>query len=201
MPADPVDRGPTTDNGGATTDNGGATTDSGGARADDGGPTTVDRLVERLDAVERALTGSDRPVDSIADAAAAADERASLADRLSTVETRIDELEAATQAVRGYTGAVRAVNRDVERRADLALARATAAHDGYADDEEALVGGDRDRADTTRLDESALAAAVPPDESRTGAAAVGDEFTRDDPTLDETASVTSRALERLRERV
>ena len=200
MPADPVDRGAATDNPRPTTDDGRAATDDSGATTDDGGAATVDRLAERLDAVERALTGSDRSVDSIADAAAAADERTSLADRLSTVETRVDELEAATQAVRGYTGAIRAVNRDVERRADLALARATAAHDGYTDDE-ALVSGDRQPEDATHLDESALAAAVPSSEPHTDATAVGDESTRDGLTVDDTESVPSRALERLRERV
>lgn len=219
MPADPVSHEPTTsdqrptateghsptatDNSRTTVDNSGATaTDNSGATADDRRATSVDRLTERLDAVERALTESDRSVDSIADAAAAADARASLADRLSAVEARIDELEAATQAVRGYTGAVRAVNRDVERRADLALARATAAHDGYAADrEEALTDGDRPPESGTRVDESALAAAVPPDDPHTGTAAISGESARDASTGDDAESVTSRALERLRERV
>ncbi|WP_281195617.1 hypothetical protein [Halorubrum sp. F4] len=88
------------------------------------------RLEERLDAVERALTGTDRTVASVVDGAAADAEREAIAERLDAVEARIEELEAATQAVRGYAGAIRAVNREVERRADLALARATAARDG-----------------------------------------------------------------------
>jgi hypothetical protein len=39
------------------------------------------------------------------------------------VESRVAELEAAVEALRGYLGSVQAVNDDVERRADLALAR------------------------------------------------------------------------------
>ncbi len=101
--------------------------ESGGSgRSSSGGP----RLNERLAAVERALTGSDRPVSDVDGIAAAADERDAFADRLDAVEAQIEDLEAATQAVRGYAGAIRAVNREVERRADLALARATAARDG-----------------------------------------------------------------------
>lgn len=86
-------------------------------------------LEERIDAVERALTGDDTELTDIGDEAAAAAERETLAKRLDSVEERIEELEAATQAVRGYAGAIRSVNREVERRADLALARATEARD------------------------------------------------------------------------
>jgi hypothetical protein len=39
------------------------------------------------------------------------------------IESRVAELEAAVEALRGYLGSVQAVNDDVERRADLALAR------------------------------------------------------------------------------
>ncbi|WP_460561446.1 DUF7310 family coiled-coil domain-containing protein [Halorubrum pallidum] len=81
------------------------------------------RLDERLRAVERALTGSDAAVSDIADGAEATAERREIGSRLSDLETRVEELEAATQALRGYVGAVRAVNAEVERRADLALAR------------------------------------------------------------------------------
>lgn len=40
------------------------------------------------------------------------------------LENRVAELEAATQALRGYAGSVRRINRDVEQRADRALATA-----------------------------------------------------------------------------
>jgi len=163
---------------------------------------THDRLADRLDAVERALTGSDRSVESIADEAAAADERASLADRLSALESRVDELEAATQAVRGYAGAIRAVNRDVERRAELALARATAAHEGYTTDrDDALLEARRPDEGEGLVDGTSLAAAVPTTNHHAGAVASDDGSDYDAPTADDLDSVTSRALDRLRERV
>lgn len=43
--------------------------------------------------------------------------------RVDALETEVTELRAAVQAVRGYVGNVRAVNREVERRADAALAK------------------------------------------------------------------------------
>ena len=169
---------------------------------DRGSTVTHDRLADRLDAVERALTGSDRSVEAIADGAAAADERASLADRLTTLESRVDELEAAIQAVRGYAGAIRAVNRDVERRADLALARATSANDGYATDpDEAVREDDRTTEGDALVDGAALAAAVSATDCHTDAVAAVDGPDRDAPTAGDPDSVTSRALDRLRERV
>ncbi|WP_313691024.1 DUF7310 family coiled-coil domain-containing protein [Halorarum halobium] len=85
-----------------------------------------DSLSARLAAVERALGERDDPLQ-----ADTATERARLADRVTAVEDgladldeRVGEIEAATQALRGYVGGVRAVNRDVERRADAALATA-----------------------------------------------------------------------------
>ncbi len=108
-------------------------------------PDRYDEFERRLDAVERALTDGDRshvdrrrgpPGDTTNTDATDTDDRA-LADRtdgtsvrvdeltarMDELEARLDELDAATQAVRGYVGGVRAVNRDVERRADLALAK------------------------------------------------------------------------------
>ena len=114
------------------------------------------RLDERLAAVERALTETDRPPADIPEKAVAADEREALGDQLAALEARVTELEAAVQAVRGYAGAIRAVNREVERRADLALARATAAR------AEAVETGS-EPPDEELPDEAALAAAVPGD--------------------------------------
>ena len=68
-------------------------------------------LERRLEAVERALS-DDEPLERI--------------DRLDDLEERVVELEAAVQALRGYVGSVRAVNEDVERRADRAYRKATA---------------------------------------------------------------------------
>ena len=80
-------------------------------------------LAERLTAVERAVTdGAAAPAD-IGDAADAEARIAATESELADLAERVSELEAATQALRGYVGGVRAVNRDVERRADLALAR------------------------------------------------------------------------------
>lgn len=70
-----------------------------------------DSLERRLEAVERALSG-DEPLERT--------------DRLDDLETRVVELEAAVQALRGYVGSVRAVNEDVERRADRAFRKARA---------------------------------------------------------------------------
>lgn len=113
------------------------------------------RLDERLAAVERALTETDRPPADIPERAVAADEREALGDRLAALEARVTELEAAVQAVRGYAGAIRAVNQEVERRADLALARATTAR--------AEVEPGAEPPDEELPDEAALAAAVPGD--------------------------------------
>lgn len=190
----------------------------------DGG--TVDA---RLRAVERAVAGTDGPVTDIADGAAATAERERLAERLDAVEERVAELEAATQAVRGYAGAIRAVNREVERRADLALARATAARDGGGatgrdDDRDAVATSGRETATpdaeaaTTGSEaaevggvvpsERALNAALPSDNRRSRDGPAGrhgadpDEgVERRDADSDETGGepLGTAALERLRE--
>ncbi|MFD1570554.1 DUF7310 family coiled-coil domain-containing protein [Halorubrum laminariae] len=142
-------------------------------RSDDRGigddeATAID---ERLRAVERALTGSDAAVADIADGAEATAERRAIGSRLTDLETRVEELEAATQALRGYAGAVRAVNTEVERRADLALARASRERD--REDAHAGQGSDPD---SDPIDEgtgerptaSALDAAVPFDSTSGG---------------------------------
>lgn len=82
----------------------------------------TDDLSERLDAVERSLTDSETTVASLSDAADVEDRLDALEARAADLDDRVTELEAATQALRGYVGGVRAVNRDVERRADAALA-------------------------------------------------------------------------------
>jgi chromosome segregation ATPase len=148
-----------------------------------GGANDADRLEERLSAVERALTGSDAAVADLDDGAAAAAEREAMESRLADLESRVDELEAATQAIRGYVGSVRAVNREVERRADLALARAS---------REGEAPGDGARS------EDALDAAVPTEEGRRTAAATGDTGAVADGD-DADGSWRDEALHRLRE--
>ncbi|MFQ3318244.1 MAG: hypothetical protein ACI8UR_000402 [Natronomonas sp.] len=70
-----------------------------------------DSVERRLAAVERALTENE-DIDRTT--------------RLDDLDERVTELEAAVQALRGYVGSVRAVNDDIEHRADLALRKAAA---------------------------------------------------------------------------
>jgi tetrahydromethanopterin S-methyltransferase subunit G len=113
--------------------------------------TSHDHLERRLDAVERRLTDGEldeRGLDDLPDRAALDERLREVESRLDAVEARLDDLDAATQAVRGYVGGVRAVNRDVERRADAALAavdrleRKIGGADG-AGDSDGRVGSDR----------------------------------------------------------
>jgi ABC-type transporter Mla subunit MlaD len=80
--------------------------------------TTLDA---RLSALERAVTDGETDVHSLDDSATVDARLDDLAARTDEIETRLDELDAAVQSLRGYVGAVRAVNREVERRADAAL--------------------------------------------------------------------------------
>ena len=78
----------------------------------------------RLNAIERALTDDDADLSDLRQTTAALDDLDGLESRVTEIESRLDELEAGLEAVRGYAGNVRAVNRDVERRASAALAKA-----------------------------------------------------------------------------
>ena len=166
------------------------------------GDDPSDRIEARLSAVERAVTGSDaRPADAAAEAEATA-ERERLESRLDDLEERVAELEAATQAIRGYAGAVRAVNSEVERRADLALARATEAgresgRDGGSDapDRDARGGDDPGGAAPS---ESALDAALPDDRPTSGPRTGNSDQNKEDGDSEDNAWATD-ALDRLRE--
>lgn len=81
-----------------------------------------DDLSKRLDAVERTLTDGKANVASLSDAADIEARVTELERQAADVDERLTELEAAMLAVRGYAGGIRAVNRDVERRTDAALA-------------------------------------------------------------------------------
>jgi len=83
-----------------------------------------DALRERVEALERAVTDGDHDLSAVADEAAALDRLDDLESRVAAAEERLDDLDAASQALRGYVGNVRAVNTDVEQRADAALAKA-----------------------------------------------------------------------------
>ncbi|WP_241659159.1 DUF7310 family coiled-coil domain-containing protein [Halorubrum salsamenti] len=170
-----------------------------------------DRVEARLRAVERAITESDDAVADIGDEAAASAEREELATRLDNLEARIEELEAATQAIRGYVGSIRAVNQAVERRADLALAKAGEDGDATAGDSPITdsraaadedVTPDCDGIDDAVPSEAALDAAVPSERYRgdgTGSPAESavDRAETDGEEVDD--SWRSGALDRLRE--
>ena len=176
------------------TTGGEAATDVGVARgtADaDATRETADAEIEaRLRAVERAVTGSEtRPADVAAGAEATA-ERERLESRLDDLKARVAELESATQAIRGYAGAIRAVNREVERRADLALARATeAGRDSESD------GPGPAASEGGIPSESALDAALPDDRPTTGPRTGGDGNDEDG----DGGAWAADALDRLRE--
>jgi outer membrane murein-binding lipoprotein Lpp len=96
-----------------------------------------ENLADRLDAVERALTDGDADLTEVRERAALSGDVDRLETRVEELEAQVEQLEAALEAVRGYAGNVRAVNREVERRASAALAKAEAletAVDGTVDD-------------------------------------------------------------------
>lgn len=84
--------------------------------------TDVETLAERLHAVERAVTDGETTYPEVTDLGEFDERTDALEDRVDDLESRTAELEAATQALRGYVGNVRAVNEDVESRANAALA-------------------------------------------------------------------------------
>lgn len=85
-----------------------------------------DSLRERVEALER--TVADGEFDG-ANTDGLDEELSGLESRLETLESRLDDVEAATQALRGYVGNVRAVNNEVEQRADAAIAKVRALED------------------------------------------------------------------------
>lgn len=84
--------------------------------------TERDAIERRLSAVERAVSGGEEDLSGIATASERDERLSAVEERLDAIDERVTELEAATQALRGYVGNVRSVNRDVERRAEAALA-------------------------------------------------------------------------------
>lgn len=80
-------------------------------------------LEERLTAVERAITDCDQDLTALSEPADVANRLDGLESQVTELEDQLTELEASVQAVRGYVGNVRSVNRDVERRADAAIAK------------------------------------------------------------------------------
>ena len=109
----------------------------------------MDELENRVEAIERAVTEGEHDLSGLAEASEAGERLDELEQELSGLTDRVDELEATTQALRGYVGNVRAVNREVERRAEAALAKA-----------ESLESGSRSEADGPGEDEGSIPGAT-----------------------------------------
>ncbi|WP_435195709.1 DUF7310 family coiled-coil domain-containing protein [Natronomonas sp. EA1] len=131
-------------------------------------------LEERLAAVERALTESETPPAALADAAELDDRLTAVEERLDALETALADLDAGLQAVRGYAGSIRATNREVERRADAALATAEELERRLADDartrrpvDDAPTRRPVDDAPVMRADGKHTETAHPPEPDRT----------------------------------
>ena len=129
-------------------------------------------LAERLDAVERALTDDGTDLTDVRDAAALASDLERLEARVDDLEAIVDELEAAVEAVRGYAGNVRAVNRDVERRASAALAKAEALESAVDADRDAT-RSPPDSPSRSTPDDRAATAGSGPEPDRNSDAVVG----------------------------
>lgn len=85
-----------------------------------------DALTERVEALERAVTDGNHDLSGLVDEADALERLEQIEEQLETLQDHVTELEAATQALRGYVGNIRAVNEDVEKRAELALSKVEA---------------------------------------------------------------------------
>lgn len=100
-----------------------------------GGPANdIDSLETRLAAVERTLTDGDTAVAKLEDAERVHQRLEAIEGTLEDLADRVSELEAASRALRGYAGGIQAVNEDVERRADLALAKVETIERSMRDD-------------------------------------------------------------------
>lgn len=117
-------------------------------------------LAERVAALERAVTDGNHDLSALAGDAELADRIEALETDVETLTDRVDELDAATRALRGYVGNVEAVNREVERQAEAALAAVESlesrdrhgrqggppSFDAETDSRDRLDGGERARA-------------------------------------------------------
>jgi hypothetical protein len=94
----------------------------------------MDELEARIEALERAVTDGDHDLSELATAGETQERLAAVETETEDLADRVAELEAATQALRGYVGNVRAVNREIEQRADAALAKAESVESAIVDD-------------------------------------------------------------------
>lgn len=100
----------------------------------------MDELEARIEALERAVTDGDRDLSELAAEGETRERLAALEDELDDLADRVAELEAATQALRGYVGNVRAVNTEIEQRADAALAKAESLESAVVDGGDSRAG-------------------------------------------------------------
>ena len=94
----------------------------------------MDELEARIEALERAVTDGDHDLSELATEGETRERLAAVETETADLADRVAELEAATQALRGYVGNVRAVNRDIEQRADAALTKAESVESAIVDD-------------------------------------------------------------------
>lgn len=105
-----------------------------------------DRLDDRVDAVERAISDG-HTADGLPETARMEQRLDDIEATVEDLDDRLADLEAAVQALRGFAGGIRAVDEEVERRANAAVARVERLE---ADLQEATGHGD----DRSRRDES-----------------------------------------------
>ncbi|MFC7071998.1 hypothetical protein ACFQJ7_03805 [Halovenus rubra] len=95
-----------------------------------------DALTERVEAVERAVTDGEYDLSGLADEGEIRDRVSQLEEQQNELKEQVAELKAATQALRGYVGNIRAVNEEVENRAETALAKVESLESTVAPDDE-----------------------------------------------------------------
>lgn len=113
-----------------------------------------DALEERIEALERTVAEGEGDHE-LSECAEIEQRLSAVESHVETNDARIEELEAATQALRGYVGNIRAVNDEVEQRADAALAKVEAL-------ESTLEHAERTVADQPTATESAPAQTTSP---------------------------------------
>jgi uncharacterized coiled-coil protein SlyX len=115
----------------------------------------MDELEARIETLERAVTEGDHDLSELAAEGEARERLATVETELGDLTERVAELEAATQALRGYVGNVRAVNRDIEQRADIALAKAESLESAFAVDDSSTDGADTGSTGVSATDDAA----------------------------------------------
>ena len=156
-----------------------------------------DALTERVEALERAVTDGDHDLSALTAEANALERLGRLDEQLEEMQDRVAELEAATQAVRGYVGNVRAVNEEVEQRADSALAKAesveAALHRQGGDQPESRPAHDDQHADSTATPHNSATCTGQQQSAVTADGGVSTRHSADDPSRHSIHGVTRHA--------